>query len=142
MLFQCELQPQGGEGSEVRVWPLVIETSFPSMLPVTFTSSRKFALITGWRVWPCTSETSFPSTRPLSLTSPNNAPNVTGTLPWLPWLSTTPFSVTVVYCAFGTPARSTMQSLPPLAGSLLAVPALEVAAPHDSTGFEKWNTIT
>src|SRR5207253_3226872 len=59
----------GNYGSEVRVWDCVIDTSFPSMLPVALTSSRKFPLFTVWRVRLCTSETSFPSTFPVPFTS-------------------------------------------------------------------------
>src|SRR2546430_671180 len=40
------------------------------------------------------------------------------------------------------PVRLTRQSLPPLAGSFVAVPLLLDAVPQDRTGLTKWKLIT
>src|SRR5438128_4567511 len=127
-------------GSEVPTSDLTIATSVELIVPLAFTSSRKFPLPTGMPTCDLVRLTSEELTTALPFTSPTSTPMERGTLPMcVP--SFTLMSVTVILWTLVTPVRLTV-TCDPLTLKLLTLPVPEVTAALPTvTGFAKLKII-
>ena len=104
---------------------LTIATSVELIVPLAFTSSRKFDIVTGWPACDLVRLTSEELTAALPFTSPTRTPMGIGTLPMcVP--SFTLKSVTVILWTLVTPVRLIVICDVPPPLKLLTLPAPEV----------------